>query len=456
MLPVQDLLSPVAEDPRWQDAAGLRWLFVDLNSFFASVEQQLRPELRGLPVIVRPAASEYTCAIAASHEARLLGIRTGTRVAEARTLSAAHGRTLQVVEARPDIYVETHKKVMAALERCLPIDRICSIDEAACRLSGPQRLQANAVELARRVQLEILTVGECLGSSVGLAPSRLLAKLACGMRKPRGLTVLRADELPAALLDLPLSRVPGIGPRMQTRLEAAGVSDMAGFWALGPRKARRLWNTIEGERLWRGLQGEDVEPPGEAPLASMSHGHILAGSARDPQTARAIARRLTVKCGARLRRLDTLGSSLNLMVDLCEGSPGRGRAGQGADRSSRRACRIGGERRFSPTQDTFVLLRALDSLWLDLADALAGQRIRQVRIGIDELGPQAGAGPDLFGWSPGVDANPRTLALSRALDTLNARFGKDTIVIGPRVEGTHYMGAKIVFNRIPDVAEFRE
>lgn len=454
MLRLSEPDTPVAGAARWQDGAGLRWLFVDLNSFFASVEQQLRPELRGLPVIVRPAPSEYTCAIAASHEARLLGIRTGTRVADARCLSAAHGLTLQVVEARPDIYVEMHKQIMAAVERCVPIDRVCSIDEAACRLSGPERLQENAIALAQRVQTEILTVGECLGSSVGLAPSRLLAKLACGMKKPRGLTVLRADELPGSLLGLPLSKVPGIGPRMQARLETAGVTDMAGFWALGPRKARRLWNTIEGERLWRSLCGEDLEPQVASPLASLSHGHILAGSAQDPQTARAIARRLAIKCGARLRRLDSLGSSLSVRVDLYEDLWKL--AGEEGQPPGLRIRPLGGERRFSPTQDTFVLLRALDSIWSDLCDRLAGRRIRQVRVGIDELGPREGMGPDLFGWTPSVDANPRTLALSQALDRLNARFGKDTVVIGPKVEGTDFMGAKIVFNRIPDMAEFRE
>ncbi|HAJ02443.1 MAG TPA: type VI secretion protein ImpB, partial [Brevundimonas sp.] len=100
----------------------------------------------GRPVIVRPAPSEYTCAIAASYEARPFGIRTGTRVMDARKLCPG----LAVVEARPDLYVTVHKQIMAEIDRHLPIWKVCSIDEAVCELTGPQRLEANAIPLARR------------------------------------------------------------------------------------------------------------------------------------------------------------------------------------------------------------------------------------------------------------------------------------------------------------------
>lgn len=436
-------MTPDPNDPRWSDPAGLRWLFVDLNSYFASVEQQLRPELRGRPVIVRPAPSESTCAIAASHEAKQLGIRAGSRVSEARALCRAQGLDLAVVEARPDIYVQMHKAIMRAVEGCLPIHKVCSIDEAACRLDGPDRFEANALDLARAVQGAILDVGDWLGSSVGLAPSRLLAKLACGMKKPRGLTVLRADRMPEPILDLPLSSVPGVGPRMERRLRAAGIVDMGDLWALGARDARRLWGSIEGERVWRGLRGEDVPDVQANPLASISHGHVLPGEARRPDQARAVARRLVVKCGARLRRLDLTGASLSLHVDLLD--------------RERRSHFASLEQRLAPTSDTFVMLRLVDELWGRLAGEIDDRPVRYVGVGVGGLARYGqGGGGDLFGWSPEAEENPRSMALSRALDALNARFGKDAVSIGPRPKVSAFLGAKIAFNRIPEEAEFRE
>ena len=110
------------------DGANLRWLFVDLNAFFASVEQQMNPDWRGKPVIVRPAPSEYTGAIAASYEGKAFGIHTGMRVSEARLLC----RDLIVAEARPDLYVQVHKQIMAEIDRHIPVWKVGSIDECSC------------------------------------------------------------------------------------------------------------------------------------------------------------------------------------------------------------------------------------------------------------------------------------------------------------------------------------
>ena len=422
-----------------EDAAGLRWLFLDLNSFFASAEQQMQPALRGRPVIVRPAPSEYTCAIAASYEARPFGVRTGTQVAEARRLCP----DLVVVEARPDAYVDWHRRVMAEIDRHLPIWKICSIDEAACRLTGPDRRVDAAVALAGRVQAGILAnVGACLRSSVGLAPSRFLAKTASGMRKPAGLTVLRADALPGPLLDLPLSQFPGIGRRMLARLAAAGVTDTAGLWAMDAHHARRVWNSIEGERIWRGLHGLDSQEPPERPRASISHSHVLAASMRAPDQARMVARRLVVKCGARLRRMGLAGSGLSLFLDMKGGGARPG--------NHSLSCPV------SPTSDTFVLLRALETLWDMAMRGEEGRGITYVGVGVFDLKPLDAFAPDLFSPGPDDGGRARSLRLSQALDDLNRRFGKDTVSIGPRNELPAYVGAKIAFSRIPDMEEFHE
>jgi len=423
------------------DSAGLRWLFIDLNAFFASVEQQMNPRWRGKPVIVRPAESEYTGAIAASYESRPYGISTGTRVSEARRLCP----DVIVAEARPDLYVQVHKQIMAEIDRHVPVWKVGSIDECSCELIGPERLEANAVALARRIQTGIReNVGECLRSSVGLAPTRFLAKTACGMKKPDGLTILRANELPGPLLDVPLSKYPGVGSRMRERLAAAGVVDTAGLWAMSAKQARAVWNSIEGERIWRGLHGLESELPPEKPMASISHSHVLAMEMRTPDKARAVARRLMVKCGARLRRLGLTGGSISLHLDMGPKGARRGWDTTGL------SCAL------SATQDTFALLAALDGLWRRVEPELEAGRLSYVGVGVNHLKPLGAAEADLFDAGPDQGGEAPSLKLSQALDALNKRYGKDTVSIGPKAGLPEYVGAKIAFTRIPDVEDFYE
>jgi DNA polymerase-4 len=111
-------------------ALSLRWLYVDFNSYFASVEQQLRPELRGQPIAVVPVETDSTCAIAASYEAKAFGVKTGTPIYEAKRLCPG----LTCVLARHERYVEFHHRLIEEIERHIPVTAVCSIDEVASRL----------------------------------------------------------------------------------------------------------------------------------------------------------------------------------------------------------------------------------------------------------------------------------------------------------------------------------
>ena len=193
-------------------AAGteLNWLFVDLNSYFASVEQELRPELRGRPVGVVPMMADTTVCIAASYEAKAYGVKTGTIVADAKRMCPG----LALVEARHEVYVDYHHRIVEAVESCLAVTAVLSIDEMACRLMGRERPLLAALELGRQVKKRILEeVGPMLRSSVGLATNRYLAKVASDMEKPDGLVALPLDILPGALRQLTLRDLPGIGSR---------------------------------------------------------------------------------------------------------------------------------------------------------------------------------------------------------------------------------------------------
>src|SRR5271168_2503443 len=130
--------------------SGLRWLFVDMNSFFASCEQQDNPGLRGHPVAVAPMLVDTTCAIAASTEAKAFGIKTGTLIGEARKRCPQ----LKVVQACPKLYVEYHHMICEAIETCIPVDAVLSIDEVACKLDNVQ----HRPEVARALALSIKAI----------------------------------------------------------------------------------------------------------------------------------------------------------------------------------------------------------------------------------------------------------------------------------------------------------
>jgi DNA polymerase-4 len=130
---------------------GLRWLFVDMNSFFASCEQQMNPELRGQAVAVAPVLVDSTSAIAASYEAKAFGIKTGTPIWEARK-KCPH---LKVVQARPKLYVEYHHRIREAIETCIPIEAVMSVDEVACKLDKVQVQPHVAKALAGSIKAAI-------------------------------------------------------------------------------------------------------------------------------------------------------------------------------------------------------------------------------------------------------------------------------------------------------------
>lgn len=421
----------------------LRWLFLDLNSYFASVEQQLQPELRGRPVIVAPVGSDTTVAIAASYEAKRFGISTGTPVWEAKRLCP----DVVVTPARHERYVEFHEAVVAEVWRHIPVTRICSIDEVACRLLDNENSPVAARALALRIKAGIRArVGECLTSSIGIAPNRLLAKLASDMMKPDGLIVLSADQLPHRLFGLALRDIAGIGPRMEKRLAQDGINDIATLCARRPRDAGLAWGGTNGDRLWYLLHGVDL-PEKPTQSRTIGHSHVLAPRARHLEATRHVARRLALKAASRLRRKSYRARLLVL----------HGRFED--DKSGWRTAA-----KLPATQDSFVILSALDTLWPKLAAAgrarPGGFRLRMVGVTLAAIEPVVAEQGSLFAHldpDHQLARETRTLALSQAMDRLNARFGRNAVTLGALTGGrADHVGTKIAFGRIPERAEFHE
>lgn len=421
----------------------LRWLFLDLNSYFASVEQQLDPALRGKPVIVAPVGSDTTVAIAASVEAKRYGINTGTPVWEAKRLC----KELLIAPARHDKYVEFHDAVIAEIWKHIPVTRVCSIDEVACRLLDNENSPDQAVALARRIKAGIhANVGECLTSSVGIAPNRLLAKLASDMQKPDGLIVLTAEQLPHRLFALALRDIAGIGANMERRLARDGINDIRQYCERRPRDAGTAWGGTNGDRLWYLLHGVDL-PDKATRTRSIGHSHVLSPGKRGLEPVRLTARRLALKAASRLRRKGYAARLLVLHV-----------------RFEQDKVVWQTSHRLAPTQDSFQVLAALDALFPRLAEEgrqrHGSLRVRMIGVTLNEIVPVAGEQGSLFEHLDPDDPlarETRGLALSRAMDRLNEKFGRHAVSLGPFYGGRiDRVGTKIAFGRIPDMDEFHE
>ena len=419
------------------ETSGLKWLFLDLDSYFASVEQQLNPELRGRPVAVTPVMADTTCAIAASYEAKAFGIETGTPIYQARKLCP----DLRLVVARHDLYVRFHHRIVEEIEDHIPITQVCSIDEVACELLGAERARTNVIALAQRIKRGLAeNVGVCLRCSIGVAPNRFLAKVATGLQKPDGLVLIEPRDLPERLLGLDLRDLPGIGASMERRLRAAGIFDLAALWSITPRHARRIWNSVVGESFWHALHGAELpEPP--TTRRSVGHSHVLAPRLRAADQARLVARRLAVKAASRLRRMGYVAAMLSLGVRLTNGGRWKG------------AFRVG------HADDNSAFLNGLERLWREMLIQCRAVRIKRVSVLLDDLIRASDITPDLFAARPdgGPGERLRQERLSLAMDSLNRRYGRDTVVLGalPNPEA-NFVGTKVAFTRIPDLAEFYE
>jgi DNA polymerase-4 len=421
------------------DSRPLRWLYLDLNSYFASVEQQLDPRLRGRPVVVAPVDTDSTSAIAASYEAKAFGIRTGTKIWEARKMC----RDLVIVPGRHEDYVRFHHLIVEEVGRHVPVYAVCSIDEVACRLMDNENSRAGVTALAARIKAGIRAhVGECLTSSIGVAPNRLLAKMAADMQKPDGLTILEAPEIEARLRALPLSDIPGVGRNMAARLAAAGVVSMERLLSLDARQARAAWGSVWGERIYWLLRGHDL-PELETVSRSIGHSHVLGPDKRPLAPARLVTRRLLAKAATRLRRAGKRCGRLGLSV-------------KAESARDTKAARWAGEVRVAALMDTPALLAALDGLWAQMVAGFAVQRLLQVGVVLSDLSEADAVQGGLFDTRCAAD-EARRVALSRAMDKVNARFGRDAVTLGhDRMGAVKSAGPRIAFTRIPELAEFRE
>jgi DNA polymerase-4 len=413
----------------------VEWLFLDLNSYFASVEQQERPELRGRPVGIVPLITEHTVCIAASYEAKAYGIKTGTNVEDAKVL-CPH---VELVEARPKLYVEYHHRITEAVQRCIPISNVMSIDEMACRLIGRERFVPNASMIAYDVKHALRGVGSTLRCSVGLAPNRYLAKIAADVCKPDGLFAVLLGDLPCALYCLELADLVGVGDAMQQRLLKHGVTTVSHLCSLSAKEMRGIWNSVLGERLWHWLRGTDFHDP-EFKRKTLGKQHVLAPEFRTREKGYKVALKLLHTVGTKLRDLNCWAGGIGTVAHFLQKRPAR-REGGLIEVPPWQAYK-----RIYECRDTSVLQKHLEQLW----QKCPAEDPLSVGVWLFNLIPDELHTLSMF------ESDEKKFQLCKTMDEINRRWGQQTVYFGAVHDVRRAAPTRISFScsGIPDLLEF--
>ena len=404
-------------------------LFVDCDSYFASVEQHLDPGLRGRPVGVAPVLAESSCCIAASYEAKACGVKTGTGIREARILCPG----IAIVESKPAEYIRYHHRIVAAVEDCIHVEAVLSIDEMWAWLPYNLRQPATVEAIGQRIKATVARdVSPVIKVSVGGGPNKYLAKIASKMRKPDGLVILEAGDLPGRLHPLALRDLTGIARSMELRLHAAGIYTVAGLCAASKPVLRAVWGGVLGDRLWHLLRGDEI-PDLVSARKSISHSHVLPPASRAPELAWPILCKLLHKACERLRSHGLLTGSLTLQLAFLGGPSWTA------------------ETRTAETDATVALLRLLAGLWRARPEPRCP--LLQVAVVLTRLCEHGNYTPLLFdpGADPLAGLDPaKHQRLDAALDQLRARYGRRVIYFGSVQDSREQAPMRISFTHIPD------
>jgi DNA polymerase IV len=400
----------------------LRALIVDLDSYFASVEQWINPHLRGKPVAVIPMLTDSTCCIAASKEAKKFGVKTGVGVGEAKQMCPG----ILLVESSPDEYIRIHHEVIALVENVMHVDEVLSIDEVRCDLRGKWREKETALALAKEIRAAMFRHYEGhITCTTGLGPNHFLAKLASDMGKPDGILVLEEKDLPHRLHKLKLRDFCGVGRNMEQRLNAHGIFTVEQLCAASKQLLHSIWGGIEGDRMWCCLRGDEVDRP-PTKKRVIGHSHVLPPELRNEHGVHSVNHRLLQKAAMRLRKMGYCAAGLQMFIKYQDH---RGWSDEIV---------------FTDTQDTLAFLSAFEQLW-------------QGRPRYSQVVPQA-TGVTLFNIRPVAQVTPSFLTpevahgrLCAAVDKINLSLGKNKVFFGGALGALDYTPMRIAFTRIPDV-----
>jgi DNA polymerase-4 len=373
-------------------------LHVDMDAFFASVEQLDNPRLRGKPVLVGHDGPRGVVA-AASYEARKFGCHSAQPMAIAKRL-CPHAL---IVNGRFDRYRELSHQIHAIFERFTPTVEPVSIDEAYLDVTHSLRLFGSGESIGRDLKAAI-RAETGLAASVGIAPNKFLAKLASDMKKPDGLVVIREQDVESFLPALPVGRIHGIGRKTEEMLHTAGVKSVGDLRRMPPEWiAARLgsWGEEVLERAW----GRDSRPVvTDHETRSIGHEQTFQADLGSPEAVRDILREQVEAVAWRVRRHGLFARRVNLKIRFGDFQT------------------ISRSRTMAHATDRTDLLMAEAIAIFDGWAASAFRPVRLIGAAAEDLSrgePQL----ELFGQ----EEEQKARTVDRAVDLINAKFGKGAI-----------------------------
>ena len=382
-------------------------LHADMDAFYASIEQRDRPELRGQPVVVGGASSRGVVA-AASYEARAYGIHSAMPSVEARR------RCPRAIFVRGDMakYRRESRRIFEFFRRYSPRVEGLSLDEAFLDLSGTEKLLGPVEDAAKRLRADVRTELQ-LAVSVGVAPVKMVAKIASDLAKPDGLLVVDAERVREFLDPLPVGRIWGVGPVARQSLAQRGI-DTIGQLARAPdsllRELMGSWGP-EAARLARGQDLREVEPYREA--KSYGEENTFAEDVSDPARLAAACRAHAEAVARRLRRDRIRGRRVTLKLKLSR------RLGGGRYPLLSRSLTLP-----VATDDGRLIARAGTKL---LARAELQEPVRLLGIALSRLEP---SDAEQLALLPSEEEDPQRRRLNQVVDAVQDRFGQQALERG--------------------------
>ena len=402
----------------------LECLLIDMNSFFASCEQQDHPELRGRPVAIVPSMHESTTILAASYEAKAYGVTTGTKIFEAKRKIPK----IALVLSSHRKYLEYHEKVKEAIDETCPVQRVLSIDEMYCRLIGREREPENARRIAIAAKNNIRhRVGACLTSSVGIAVNPLLAKMATDLVKPDGLVIVPQIKIIEVFGHKPLSIVPGIGPKTFQTLQSHNIRNISDLLNCDLMNIRQVLGGPAGIKLIQNLKGDWIDR-GAKDQQAYSAEHVLSPEFRSMKQSLVVGLKLMGKVVNRIRRDEVKAGRL------------------GIDIISKSGEHIQVARKFMTTDDRRFFIRIFGEIEREILFKKSDLIPMKIAVQLSDVEKCDREQLTLF-------QNAKSDSLNIAIDEICAKFGPQALIPAPLVKIRDHAKTGIAFSSIPDFAD---
>lgn len=378
-------------------------LHVDMDAFYASIEERDQPALVGKPVIVGGSPQGRGVVSAANYVVRKYGVHSAMPTSTALRL-CPHAI---LIPPRIRYYAEVSTQIRQVLDRYTPFVEPLSLDEAFLDVTGCESLFGSPVEIARQIKQQIRELTRLI-ASVGVAPNKFLAKIASDLRKPDALVVVDPDHVQEFLDPLPIGRLWGVGKVTGQSLEERGIRTIRQVRQMPPHELHQLFGK-SGDHFWKLAQGIDerkVVPDREA--KSVSHETTFAVDIDDHEVLRAWLVELAEQVGWRLRRLGLRGRTIQLKVRLAN------------FQTIVRSKSLKGV-----TDTTSDIQKTVLQLFQDCPLHI-GERIRLVGVGVSGFETQPLVQQTLFDDDDGHE-HERQHQLDQATDQIRARFGSSAL-----------------------------